>query len=106
MSRVDAAVSFADSSPFPPPESLYDHIYVLENESDSWYSVDERAAGVHRGEDERKLPADQRGPEVEYRRAVDAAKRGDDSNPKPADEAQAGRDGADSAEKLAQGGEG
>ena len=106
MSRVDAAVSFADSSAFPPPESLYDHIYVLESESDSWYSVDERAAGVHRGEDERKLPADKRGPEDEYRRVVEAAQRGDDSNPKPADEAQAGPDDAESAEKLAQGGEG
>jgi pyruvate dehydrogenase E1 component alpha subunit len=106
MGRVDQAVSFADSSAFPPPESLYDHIYVLENESDSWYSVDERSAGVHRGEDERKLPASQRGPEVEYDRAVEQAGREDVDNPKPADAAQSELDGAESAEKLAQGGEG
>ena len=106
MGRVDQAVTFADKSAFPPPESLYDHIYVLEGESDSWYSVDERAAGVHRGEDERKLPASQRGPEVEYARAVEQASREDVGNPKPADAAQSGLDGAESAEKLAQGGEG
>ena len=29
VKRVDEAVAFADSSPFPPPESLYDHVYVL-----------------------------------------------------------------------------
>src|SRR3954471_13394089 len=27
--RIDAAVRFADESAFPPPEALYDHIYVL-----------------------------------------------------------------------------
>jgi len=105
VSRIDAAVGFADQSPFPPPESLYDHIYVLENESDSWYSVDERSAGVHRGEDERRLPASERGPEDEYRRAVEQAGR-EGANSGPADRAQNTPDGADSNEKLAQGGEG
>src|SRR6478609_1154709 len=52
--RIDEAVAFADSSDFPPPESLYDHIYVLGDQvGRGWYSVDERSAGVHRGEDER-----------------------------------------------------
>src|SRR6478609_7048557 len=52
--RVDDAVAFADRSSFPPPESLYDHIYVLGDQvGRGWYSVDERSAGVHRGEDER-----------------------------------------------------
>ena len=107
VSQIDAAVAYADQSPFPPPESLYDHIYVLENDSDSWYSVDERSAGVHRGEDERNLPASERGPEEEYRRAVEQAGREDLSgNAGPADRAQASPDGADNAEKLAQGGEG
>ena len=106
MGRIDEAVTFADRSAFPPPESLYDHIYVLEGESDSWYSVDERSAGVHRGEDERKLAAAERGPEQEYDRAVEQAGREDVGNPKPTDSAQSGIDGAESAEKLAQGGEG
>ncbi|TML26490.1 MAG: pyruvate dehydrogenase (acetyl-transferring) E1 component subunit alpha [Actinobacteria bacterium] len=55
VERVDAAVVFADASPFPPPESLYDDVYVLGDQVQGWYSVDERSAGVHRGEDEREL---------------------------------------------------
>jgi pyruvate dehydrogenase E1 component alpha subunit len=55
IDRVDQAVAFADASPFPPPESLYDDIYVLGDQVQGWYSVDERSAGVHRGEDERDL---------------------------------------------------
>jgi pyruvate dehydrogenase E1 component alpha subunit len=55
IDRVDEAVAFADASPFPPPESLYDNIYVLGDQVQGWYSVDERSAGVHRGEDEREI---------------------------------------------------
>jgi pyruvate dehydrogenase E1 component alpha subunit len=58
VARVDEAVAFADRSPFPPPESLYDHIYVHGEQVTGWYSVDERSAGVHRGEDERARAAD------------------------------------------------
>ena len=32
LARVDAAVAFADASPFPAPESLYDDVYVLDGE--------------------------------------------------------------------------
>jgi len=48
VARVDAAVEFADASPFPGPETLYDDIYVLGGGTRGWYSVettDERAAG-------------------------------------------------------------
>jgi pyruvate dehydrogenase E1 component alpha subunit len=55
VARVDAAVAFADASPAPPPESLYDDIYVLGGQVRGWYSVDERSAGVHKGEDERAM---------------------------------------------------
>jgi hypothetical protein len=55
IARVDEATSFADSSPQPAPESLYDDIYVMGGQVRGWYSVDERSAGVHRGEDERAL---------------------------------------------------
>jgi pyruvate dehydrogenase E1 component alpha subunit len=37
--RVDAAVAFADASPYPPAESLYDDVYVLGNQVQGWYSV-------------------------------------------------------------------
>jgi pyruvate dehydrogenase E1 component subunit alpha len=63
IARVDEAVAFADASPFPPPESLYDDIYVLGNQLKGWYSVDERSAGVHRGEDERDMAAQERAEE-------------------------------------------
>jgi pyruvate dehydrogenase E1 component alpha subunit len=39
IARVDAAVEFADASPFPAPESLYDDVYVLDGASSGWYSV-------------------------------------------------------------------
>jgi len=55
IARVDEAVAFADASPEPPPESLYDDVYVLGGQVHGWYSVDKRSAGVHRGEDERAL---------------------------------------------------
>lgn len=40
VARVDGAVEFADDSPFPPPESLYDDVYVLGDTSRGWYSVE------------------------------------------------------------------
>ncbi len=38
VARVDEAVAFADASPFPAPESLYDDVYVLDDEVRGWYS--------------------------------------------------------------------
>jgi len=40
VARVDAAVAFADASPNPAPESLYDNVYVLGDQVQGWYSVD------------------------------------------------------------------
>jgi hypothetical protein len=37
--RVDAAVAFAEASPFPAPESLYDDVYVLDDAVRGSYSV-------------------------------------------------------------------
>jgi pyruvate dehydrogenase E1 component alpha subunit len=37
---VDDAVRFADASPHPPPESLYDDVYVLGDQVQGVYSVD------------------------------------------------------------------
>src|SRR6202161_2969944 len=39
IARVDAAVEFAEASPFPTPESLYDDVYVLDPEGRGWCSV-------------------------------------------------------------------
>jgi pyruvate dehydrogenase E1 component alpha subunit len=38
IARVDAAVEFADASPFPAPDSLYDDVYVLDPNVRGWYS--------------------------------------------------------------------
>jgi len=38
-SRVDAAVAFAEDSPFPAPDSLYNDVYVLGDQVQGWYSV-------------------------------------------------------------------
>ncbi len=37
--QVDEAVAFAEDSPFPSPESLYDDVYVLGEQVHGWYSV-------------------------------------------------------------------
>ncbi|HSD80271.1 MAG TPA: pyruvate dehydrogenase (acetyl-transferring) E1 component subunit alpha [Solirubrobacteraceae bacterium] len=58
VARVDAAVAFADASPPPPPESLYDDVYVLGGQVRGWWSLDERSPDPHRGEDERERAVD------------------------------------------------
>src|SRR5207302_3366007 len=40
LARVDAAVEFADASPFPRPDSLFDDVYVLDPQTQGWYSVE------------------------------------------------------------------
>src|SRR5215210_8260712 len=99
---VDEAVRFADKAPFPPPESLYDDIYVLGDQVKGWYSVDERSAGVHRGEEERDLHEKERGPEGAYHEAAEQAQREDLGLDKASDTAQAEDDDAQEAEKDAQ----
>jgi hypothetical protein len=48
IARVDAAVAFAEASPAPAPETLYDDVYVLDGEVWGWYSssTDADAAGL------------------------------------------------------------
>jgi pyruvate dehydrogenase E1 component alpha subunit len=86
IERVDEAVAFADASPFPAPESLYDDVYVLGDQVRGWYSVDERTPNVHKGEDERGMdPADVPARE-EYDRHASGAH--DSSHDRPVDDAQ------------------
>jgi len=51
---VAAAVEFADASPEPPLDTLYDHLYVLGDQVPGWYAVDERAPTPFAGERERE----------------------------------------------------
>ncbi|MGO9487721.1 MAG: pyruvate dehydrogenase (acetyl-transferring) E1 component subunit alpha [Solirubrobacteraceae bacterium] len=51
LARVDEAVAFAERSPFPDPDTLFDDVYVLGRQSRGWYSVettDDRAEGAGR----------------------------------------------------------
>jgi pyruvate dehydrogenase E1 component alpha subunit len=54
IARVDAAVEFAEASPYPGPQTLYDDVYVLDQEVRGWYSVetsdDRLAAAASSGE--------------------------------------------------------
>jgi hypothetical protein len=52
---VMEAVDFADASPEPPLESLYDHLYVVGDQVRGWYAVDERTPEPHRGEEEHEV---------------------------------------------------
>jgi pyruvate dehydrogenase E1 component alpha subunit len=55
MKEIDAAVEFAEQSPFPDLDSLYDDIYVIgEQVRDPWWSTDSRSPETHRGEEERE----------------------------------------------------
>jgi pyruvate dehydrogenase E1 component alpha subunit len=68
---VIAAVEFADNSPEPPLDSLYDHLYVLGDQVPGWYGVDERSPDSHAAEEERK--ASERARELAERGAAYAA---------------------------------
>jgi pyruvate dehydrogenase E1 component subunit alpha len=54
IETVDEAVRFADQSPFPDLDSLYDDVYVFDSDVPAWWTVDERSPEVHRGEQERE----------------------------------------------------
>jgi pyruvate dehydrogenase E1 component alpha subunit len=89
QAEVDAAVEFADESPFPPPEALYDEVYVLGDQVQGWYSIDERSPGVHRGEDEREMAPETIADVGRYR---EVAAQADRQEARPADEAQEDED--------------
>jgi pyruvate dehydrogenase E1 component alpha subunit len=52
---VRAAVEFADASPEPALDTLYESLYVLDSAA-GWYAVDERSPEPHRGEREDRMP--------------------------------------------------
>ena len=53
---VLAAVEFAEASPEPALDTLYESLYVLDSAA-GWYAVDERSPEPHRGEHEDRMPA-------------------------------------------------
>ena len=53
---VKAAVKFAEESPEPALDTMYEGLYAR-TEPGGWYAVDERSPEPHRGEDEAEMPA-------------------------------------------------
>jgi len=94
VERVDEAVAFADDSPFPSPESLYDDVYVLGDQVRGWYAIDERGAGVRKGEDVADLASEDAGDKERYDAAVEQAGRENvtGERERPTDDAQADED--------------
>ncbi len=52
IARVDRAVEFAEASPFPTPESLYDDVYVLDPNVRGWYSAPTSEESAGRGREQ------------------------------------------------------
>jgi pyruvate dehydrogenase E1 component alpha subunit len=75
--KVAEAVGFADQSPEPPLDSLYEHLYVV-GETMGWYAVDERSPDPHPGE--REAEASQRAKELAE---AGAAYAGQPAGPRP-----------------------
>jgi len=53
---VKAAVEFAEASPEPALDTMYENLYARTEPSGGWYAVDERSPEPHRGEDEAEMP--------------------------------------------------
>jgi Dehydrogenase E1 component len=97
---VDQAVEFAEQSPEPTLESLYDNVYALGEQVQGWYTVDERTPEVHPGEQEHEVGAAGVAHELAEAGAAHAAagdvqrrRRHDAATSGPADDAQTDEEG-------------
>jgi len=87
LARVDAAVAFAEASPFPAAESLYDDVYVLEREVRGLYSLQSTDGGASDA--------------VEGALGVDATPAANDEIPQQLTDAlAAGEDGRETPEAI------
>jgi len=77
VERVDAAVEFAEASPFPTPESLYDDVYVLDPSSSGWYSV--KTTNPHDAAPESREFSQSNGGDEIPQQMSDAVARGEDA---------------------------
>ena len=85
---VEAAVEFADDSPEPPLDTMYENLYAR-TDPGGWYAVDERSPEPHRGEDEGEMPAAAR-ELAEAGAAYADVEEGDRPNPATHGDAQEG----------------
>jgi pyruvate dehydrogenase E1 component alpha subunit len=93
--QVREAVKFADASPEPALDSLYENLYVV-SETMGWYAIDERSPQPHRGERESEAPA-----EAKELAEAAAAHAGQPAGPRPdpADEGDASEGVEEEAEE-------
>ena len=94
--EVEAAVEFAESSPEPPLDTMYEGLYTR-TDPGGWYAVDERSPEPHRGEDEAQMPAAAR-ELAEAGAAYAEQPTGDRPNPATHGDAQEGTEPRVSAE--------
>jgi pyruvate dehydrogenase E1 component alpha subunit len=86
------AVEFAEASPEPPLDTMYENLYALDDPG-GWYAVDERSPEPHRGEREDRMPDAAR--ELAEAGAAYAEQPDDGQRPNPALQGDA-QDGAES----------
>ncbi|HSZ70015.1 MAG TPA: pyruvate dehydrogenase (acetyl-transferring) E1 component subunit alpha [Solirubrobacteraceae bacterium] len=89
---VLAAVEFADGSPEPALDTMYESLYALTDYPGGWYAVDERSPDPHRGEHEAAMP--ERARELAEAGAAYAEVEEEGERPNPAVEGDAQDDGA------------
>jgi pyruvate dehydrogenase E1 component alpha subunit len=89
---VLGAVEFAEASPEPPLDTMYENLYALDDPG-GWYAVDERSPEPHRGEREDRMPDAAR--ELAEAGAAYAEQPDDGQRPNPALQGDA-QDGAES----------
>jgi pyruvate dehydrogenase E1 component alpha subunit len=77
--EVARAVEFAESSPEPPLDTMYESLYAFTDYPGGWYAVDERSPEPHRGEHEAEMPERAR----ELAEAGAAYADEDDDSPRP-----------------------
>jgi pyruvate dehydrogenase E1 component alpha subunit len=99
--KVVAAVEFADASPEPALDTMYEGLYALTDYPGGWYAVDERSPEPHRGEHEADMPARARELAEAGAAYAEVEEEGERPNPAVAGDAQDGtasRTGPDPAE--------
>jgi pyruvate dehydrogenase E1 component alpha subunit len=94
---VQKAVEFAEASPEPALETMYEGLYAR-TEADGWYAVDERSPEPHRGEREDEIPETAR-ELAEAGAAYAGQESGDRPNPATHGDAQEGAEPRVSAER-------
>jgi pyruvate dehydrogenase E1 component alpha subunit len=77
---VVEAVEFADASPEPPLDTMYESLYA-QTDTEGWYAVDERSPEPHRGERESSMPDAAR--ELAEAGAAYADRPDEDEEPRP-----------------------